>query len=162
VSATLSGSYRGWMENDTLKRTREIINEHPFVAGLSPRALDRLSAYAHRALLRPGHRLFVEGGRADRFWLLGDGEVELSLTTADGSVSIDRLGDGDVLGWSWLFPPYRWHFDAVAVRPTQVVEFNGTGVRRLCDDDPEIGYQLFHRFLDVVVRRMQATRMRLT
>jgi CRP/FNR family cyclic AMP-dependent transcriptional regulator len=150
------------MENDTTKWTREILGEHPFVAGLSPRALDRLSVFAHRAVFRPGRRLFVEGGHADRFWLLGEGEVELSLTTAEGPTVIDRLGGGDVLGWSWLFPPYRWHFDATAVRLTQVVEFNGPGVRRLCDEDVEVGYELFHRFLDIVVRRMQATRTRLS
>lgn len=149
------------MEHGTQKWTRELLDEHPFLAGLSRRALDRLSAYAHRGLLRPGHQLFVEGGRADRFWLLGDGEVELFLTARGRRVTIDRLGDGDVLGWSWLFPPYRWHFDAVVLRRTPVVELNGPGVRRLCDEDREVGYELTHRFLDVVVRRMQATRLRL-
>jgi len=150
------------MENDTLKWTREVLDEHPFVTGLSPRALDRLSAYAHRAVLRAGQPLFNEGGRADRFWLLGEGEVELSLTVNDRRMLIDLIGNGDVLGWSWLFPPFRWHFDAVATRLTHVVEFNGPGVRRLCEDDREVGYELNHRFLDIVVRRLQATRTRLT
>jgi CRP-like cAMP-binding protein len=150
------------MKNDTMKWTREILGEHPFVAGLSKSSLDRLSAYAHRGVFRPGQQLFVEGGAADRFWLLGDGEVELSLTVGGRAVFIDRLGDGDVLGWSWLFPPYRWHFDAVAVRQTSVIECDGPGVRRLCEVDREVGYELTHRFLDIVVRRLQATRMRLT
>jgi CRP-like cAMP-binding protein len=150
------------MENETMKRTREILDVHPFVAGLSKRALDRLSAYAHRAVFRPGQQLFAEGGSADRFWLLGDGEVELSLTVGGRRVFIDRLGDGDVLGWSWLFPPYRWHFDAMATGQTSVVECDGPGVRRLCEQDREVGYELTHRFLDIVVRRLQATRMRLT
>jgi CRP-like cAMP-binding protein len=145
-----------------MKRTRELLDEHPFIAGLSPRGLNRLSAYGHRGMFRAGQQVFAEGGNADRFWLLRDGEVELSLATGSRRVPIDRLGDGDVLGWSWLFSPYRWHFDAVAVRDTHVVGFDAAGVRRLCDEDTEVGYELFYRFLEVVVRRMQATRMRLT
>src|SRR5262245_11787111 len=102
------------MSNDTLKWTREVLDDHPFVAGLPARTLDRLGPDAHRAPFRPGQGLFTEGGRAERFWLLGEGEVELTLTTGTGRVFIDQLGDGEVLGWSWLFPPYRWHYDALA------------------------------------------------
>jgi hypothetical protein len=76
-------------------------------------------------------------------------------------VVVETLGPGAVLGWSWLFPPYQWHFDAYAVETTFAVRMDGFGVRRLCDADHELGYQLIRRFMQVAVDRLQKTRMRL-
>jgi CRP-like cAMP-binding protein len=78
-----------------------------------------------------------------------------------GDVVVETLGPGAVLGWSWLFEPYRWHFGAVAVEETLTVEMDGAGVRRLCEQDPALGYELTRRFMAVVVHRLQANRMRL-
>jgi CRP-like cAMP-binding protein len=75
-------------------------------------------------------------------------------------VVVDTLGPGAVLGWSWLFPPYRWHFGAVAVETSLTVEVDGPGIRELCVQDPQLGYELTGRFLQIVVRRLQATRTR--
>ena len=74
---------------------------------------------------------------------------------------METLGPHAVLGWSWLFPPYRWHFSASAVETTLAVELDGPGVRDLCARDHELGYELMRRFVEVVVQRMQATRVRL-
>jgi CRP/FNR family cyclic AMP-dependent transcriptional regulator len=73
----------------------------------------------------------------------------------------DSLGPGTVLGWSWLFPPYRWHLGATAMEPTLTIVFDAAGVRRLCEQEPAIGYELHRRFMAVVVDRLQATRLRL-
>src|SRR5690606_9532416 len=145
-----------------MNTTRELIDAHPFLAGLDFSARQRLAGTAHRIHFLPGSAIFAEGGRADRFWLIQDGRVRLELHLAGtGPVIIETLASGDVLGWSWLFPPYRWQFGATAVDPTLAVEMDGAAVRRLCEHDPALGYQLMQRFMRVVVHRLQATRFRL-
>jgi CRP-like cAMP-binding protein len=140
----------------------ELIAGHPFLEGLAPSQTARLSTWASQAHFRASTRIFSEGGRADRFWLLISGHVQLDSAAPGGRrMVVESLGPGAVLGWSWLFPPHEWHFGAVAVAPTQTVEFDGPGVRRLCDADPELGYVLTRRFCHVVIDRLQATRVRL-
>jgi CRP/FNR family transcriptional regulator, cyclic AMP receptor protein len=78
-----------------------------------------------------------------------------------GPVIIETLSRGDVIGWSWLFPPYQWLLGAVTMQPTQAFELNGRAVRRMCAADPVLGHELTRRFIAVVVRRLQATRVRL-
>ena len=142
---------------------QDLLAAHPFLKGLTDHQLARLSTWAHRSPFHAGARVFTEGGHADRFWLIRDGLVRLEATVpGQGEVEIETLGPDTVLGWSWLFPPFRWHFGAIAVEPTLTVELNGPGVRRLCDGDPALGYDLTTRFMRVVVERLQATRLRLT
>jgi CRP-like cAMP-binding protein len=76
-------------------------------------------------------------------------------------VVIEKLGADTVLGWSWLFPPYRWQFGALAVEQTEAIEFDADGVRRLVAEDAELGRELTTRFMGVVVDRLQASRARL-
>jgi CRP-like cAMP-binding protein len=142
--------------------TYDLLAEHPFLAGMGPGQLERLAPWGNRWLFHEGARVFSEGGRAERFWLIRDGEVRLD-TRVPGrdDVVVETLGPGAVLGWSWLFPPYRWHLGATAVQRTLTVEMDGPGVRRLCAEDPGIGYELYRRFMEVVVDRLQATRLRL-
>ena len=140
----------------------DLISTHPFLTGLPPAALEHLSVWARRTPIRAGTALFSEGGKAEKFWLIRDGHVQLDLyVPGPGSVVVESLTGGTVLGWSWLFPPYRWQFSATAVAPTLTVEFDGNGVRRLCEQDPALGYELMQRFTRVVIGRLQATRMRL-
>jgi CRP/FNR family cyclic AMP-dependent transcriptional regulator len=139
-----------------------LLTEQPFFAGMRPIHLERLSFYARRGVFRPGARVFNEGGHADRFWVIREGRVELD-THVPGrpDTVVEALGPGSVLGWSWLFAPYTWHFGAVATEPTLTIDLDAAGVRRLCEHDPEIGYELTTRFMAVVVERLQATRTRL-
>lgn len=142
--------------------TYELLSGHPFLAGMPREHLERLAPWGHRTLFPAGARVFSEGGRAERFWLIRSGRIALDTHVPDrGDVVVDTLGPGAVLGWSWLFPPYRWHLGATAVEPTLTVEMDGPGVLRLCADEPEIGYELYRRFIEVVVDRLQATRTRL-
>ncbi len=140
----------------------DMLAAQPFLKGLTDRQLERLSLWSKRAMFHAGSRVFREGGRADRFWLIKQGQVALDTQLPGrGRVIVETLGPGSVLGWSWLFPPYRWHFGAVAVETTFAVELDGPGVRELCASDLAIGYELTSRFMQVVVDRLQATRMRL-
>jgi len=140
----------------------DLISSHPFLNGLAPDALARLSTWARRVQFHVGTCIFAEGGEADRFWLILEGHVKLDAhVPGRGSVVIESLGSGAVLGWSWMFSPHVWQFGATAVEPTVTVEFDGAAVRRLCDDDSTVGYALTSRFMQVVVDRLQATRIRL-
>lgn len=142
--------------------TADLIAEQHFFAGIRPIHLERLSYYAKRSIFRPGTRIFNEGGRAERFWIIREGLVQLDTRIPDGrDVVVETLGPGAVLGWSWMFPPYTWHFGALAVEPTLTLEFDARGVQRLSEGDSELGYELARRFIAIVVERMQATRVRL-
>jgi CRP-like cAMP-binding protein len=142
--------------------TYELLSAQPFLSGLTPGQLDRLSYWARKTTFHAGTRLFEEGGRADRFWLLREGHVALGTAVPGrGTVIVETLGPQAVLGWSWLFPPYRWHFSAAAIETTLAVELDGSGLRELCERDHDLGYELMRRFLGVVVDRMQTTRVRL-
>jgi CRP/FNR family transcriptional regulator, cyclic AMP receptor protein len=146
----------------SLTTAQDLLAAHPFLGGVADERLARLSTWARRSPFHAGARVFSEGGHADRFWLIRDGKVRLSAEVPGrGDVEIEILGPHTVLGWSWLFPPYRWHFGAVAVEPTLTVELDAVGVRRLCDADPALGYDLTQRFMRVLVERLQATRARM-
>ncbi|MGE5827725.1 MAG: Crp/Fnr family transcriptional regulator [Micromonosporaceae bacterium] len=139
-----------------------LVADHPFLDGIEPSALARLTEQARPVEFPAGTRLFTEGGPAHSFWLLVDGHIALDTQVPGrGAVVVESLGRGAVVGWSWLFPPHEWHFGATAVQATSAVEFDGREVRRLCDADPALGYELVRRFIRVVIDRLQCTRIRL-
>jgi CRP/FNR family transcriptional regulator, cyclic AMP receptor protein len=141
----------------------DLLAEQPFFAGMRPAHLEHLSSYACRSVFRDGAHIFNEGGRANRCWIIRDGSVELSTRLPDRpDIVIDTLGRGAVLGWSWMFPPHTWQFSAVAVEPTLTIEFKGPDLLRLCEGEPELGYEVTRRLMAVVVQRLQTTRARLT
>ncbi|MGI5240146.1 cyclic nucleotide-binding domain-containing protein [Dactylosporangium sp. CA-139066] len=142
--------------------TYDMLLTHPFLAGLPAGDVELLSRWASPAPFSAGMRIFEENDRADRFWLIRDGCVHLDIRVPGrGDAVIETIGAGTVLGWSWMFPPYRWHFGAVAVDPVRSIAIDGAAVRALCDADTGFGYELTKRFMAVVVERMQATRIRL-
>ena len=135
---------------------------HPFLRGMSPEHVVILSRCSMIADFEPGHWIFREGDPANRFYLIHRGAVALeSAKTGQEPVIIQTLGAGDVLGWSWLFPPYTWHFDARAVDRTQATFFYGTQLREECDQDHALGHELMKRTAAVVIERLQAARRQL-
>ena len=145
-----------------METARDLLAAQPFLAGLTGRQLDKLSYWSRRQVFRAGARVFEEGGRADRFWLLKDGRVALDTEVPGrGGVVVESLGPGAVLGWSWLFPPYRWHFGARAIGTLQATAFDAEQLRVLADQDPRLGYLLTRQLLSVVLDRLQSTRARL-
>ena len=140
----------------------DALAEQPFFEGFSDRELERLSRCARRSMFHPGTRLFDEGGRADRFWLIQRGAVRLYVTVPGrGDVAVETLTPQAVLGWSWLFGPHRWRFGGVAGTPVRAIEFDGRLVRTLGAVDPSMGYELTRRFAGLVVDRLEATQARL-
>jgi CRP/FNR family transcriptional regulator, cyclic AMP receptor protein len=135
---------------------------HQFIRGMPAEYITALSGAARHVTVPARHRLFDEGGTADRFWLIEAGRVALDFhVPGHGTVIIEAVGRGDVIGWSWLYSPFQWRLGAVAMQPVQAFEVDGRAVREMCAADPGFGYELTRRFLTVVVDRLQATRSRL-
>ncbi len=134
----------------------------PFLIDLSTAHIRLLADCAMRSEFKAGQVIFRKGETANRFYLITRGKVALESSTGDCVVKIDEVGAGDLLGWSWIFPPYIWHFDARAIEPTTAIFFYGTILREYCEADPALGYELFKRMSEVMMRRLQAARVRLT
>jgi CRP-like cAMP-binding protein len=139
-----------------------IVADSPVFAGLAPDQLELIAGCARNVRFATGERLFREGDGADTFYLLRRGRVALTLRDpARGELVIETIEQGDVVGWSWLFPPYRWHFDAAVVENVAAVAFDGACLREKCDTDHELGYELMRRFAAVIIDRLQHARVRL-
>ncbi len=134
----------------------------PYLAGLSPEYIDLLADCAVHVYASAGEQIFSEDGSADSFFLIYHGKVAIEVDVpGPGVITIETLDAGDVLGWSWLFPPYRWHFDARAVELTRMIEINGACLRAKIEEDHEFGYQLMRRFAQTIIDRLQSTRLQL-
>jgi CRP/FNR family transcriptional regulator, cyclic AMP receptor protein len=140
----------------------EQIAAHPFLRGMKAEHLKVLAECALPAEFKEGELIFREGDPANRFYLVQEGRVALRARVEERSpVQIQVIGAGDVLGWSWLFPPYYWHFDARALEPVKAIFFYGTWLREYSEQDHDLGYELMKRMAEVVIRRLQATRQQL-
>jgi len=144
-------------------RTLEpILAEHPFFAGLDKRHLEVLTGCASNVVFQEGHIIFREGEEANTFYLIREGKVALEIHAAGmGTITIQTLNSGDILGWSWLVPPYRWHFDARAIEATRAIAMDGECLRHKCEQDHDLGYELLKRFAEIITQRLQATRLQL-
>jgi len=141
---------------------QNLLASQPFLHGLPEPHVARLTVCARSVKVASRHRLFEEGGTADRFWLIQAGQVALdTMVPGRGRVIVEELGRGDVVGLSWLFPPFRWGFGAITTQPLQAFAFDGKAIAAECDQDPEFGREMLQRFLRVTLHRLQATRNRL-
>ena len=135
---------------------------HRFLRGMPRDQLGVLAGTACDVRFPARHRLFEDGGNATRFWLIQSGHVSLDLhVPGEGPVVIETIGMGELLGWSWLFPPYKWAFGAVAVTAAEAFEFDASAVRERCAARSELGYEFNQRVTRVLARRLHATRIRL-
>lgn len=140
----------------------EAIARQRLFAGLGTDDLAAIAACAHHEVFPAGSVLFREGQRADKFFVLMGGRVALSSHLPDrGAVVLETLGAGDVVGWSWLFRPREWHFDAAALDDVESVVIDAPKLLAACEAEPRLGWELLQRFGEVMHRRLQATRMRL-
>jgi CRP/FNR family cyclic AMP-dependent transcriptional regulator len=140
----------------------DLIADSPVFAGLAPGQLELVAGCARNQHADPGALMFREGSPADRFFLIRSGGVALEIPApGHGVLVIETLHAGDVAGWSWLFPPYRWQFDGRVTEPARLVAFDAVCLRGKCEADHELGYQLMRRFAATAIERLQATRLQL-
>ncbi len=145
-----------------MKTLDQLISDSPVFAGLAPSHLELIAGCAVNERFAAGSYLFHEGRPADRFYLIREGSIALEVSVpGHGSHVLETLAEGEVVGWSWLFEPYRWQFDGRAVSATGVIAFDGVCLRGKCDSDHELGYELMRRFAASMLARLQATRLQL-
>jgi CRP/FNR family cyclic AMP-dependent transcriptional regulator len=145
-----------------MKTIEDLIAEHAFFRGCDAAAIAFVAGCGRNVHFQAGTRLMSEGESADAFYLLRSGRVALGYFDPDrGDLVVETLQGGDVLGWSWLFAPYRWHFDVDALEAVSAVAFDAPCLRGKCEADPRLGYELTRRFSRVMLDRLQATRLRL-
>jgi len=160
VSTNIPATAKG--ESSAVKAIESVIAEHPFLRDFTPAHLRLLADSAMRMRYEAGELIFREGEPANRFYLIEQGRVSLESPRRDQApVAVQVIGPGDVLGWSWPFPPYYWHFDARALEPTTAIFFYGTRLREQCEQDHDFGFEMMKRMTQVVIRRLQATRKQL-
>jgi CRP/FNR family transcriptional regulator, cyclic AMP receptor protein len=137
-----------------------ILTNHLFFRGIDPAYLKILDGCAAHATFTAGEFIFHQGEEAKRFYLTRQGKVALELSSPPRKATfLETLGEGDILGSSWLFPPYRWHWDARAVAATSTNAFNAVCLRAVCEDDHNLGFELMKRFSAIALRRLQEARL---
>jgi CRP/FNR family cyclic AMP-dependent transcriptional regulator len=145
-----------------VKTLDAVIAESPVFAGLTQEQLEFIAGCAQNVHFDAGEKIAKRGDAADAFYLIRIGEVALDVDVPNRQpVRIDTVEPGQVLGWSWLIPPYQWNYDVTATELVRAVSFDGACIRDKCASDTELGFSLLMRFSQVIVGRLQATRLRL-
>lgn len=139
----------------------QLLSEHRVFRNLGPQYIKLLAEVAMLKDFSAGEVIFREGDPANRFYIVLDGEVAIESVEGDKTVTVQTVGPDEVLGWSWLFPPFYWHFDARATKPTRAIFFYGTWIRENCERDHDFGYEMLTRFVPIVIERLQASRRKL-
>ena len=138
------------------------VGSHPLFEGMKRHHIKVLTDCAMAKNFAVGDYLFRQGDFANRFYLIERGALVLEALNGEGrAVTVEEVGADRLVGWSWLFPPYLWHFDARALEPTTTLFFYGTILREACAKDPSLGFELFKRMSQVMAERLQAARERL-
>lgn len=135
----------------------EILKQSNFFSGLGDRHIEWLARHASDKNFENGKLLARQGDRADQFFLVTEGELVVEVPALTGpSLTITRLGPGDIFGWSWLIEPYKWHFNGRAEESSRVLEFDGAAIMKHCQSDSSFGYELLRRFSGLMGVRLAA------
>jgi CRP/FNR family transcriptional regulator, cyclic AMP receptor protein len=144
---------------ETLER---ILAEHPFFRGLETPHLQLVVGCASNVRFNAGEFILREGEEANEFYLIRHGKVALEVfVPSRGPLTIQTIREGEVLGFSWLIPPYRWRFDAQALELTRAIALDGKCLRTKCEEDHDLGYEFLKRFAHIIEQRLQSTRLQL-
>lgn len=144
------------------RRLGTLLEEHPFFKDLPPNEIEFIAGCGKNVVFNEGQYLFREGEAADQFFIIRHGRVALEIFIPErGPLVTETVGEGDVLGWAWLFPPYRWSSDARALATVRAVALDGACLRAKCEEDLRLGYELMRRFAQIIMLRLHSTRVRL-
>jgi CRP-like cAMP-binding protein len=146
-----------------IENLRRVLEEHAFFQGMKPEFLELLAGCAKNVVFHADETLFREGDPADEFYLIREGRVGLHLEGPGSPISIQTCGDGDGVGWSWLVgpPPHQWHYTARAVKDVRAIAIDGVCLRKKCEQNYELGYEVLRRVAEVMAERLGATRLQL-
>jgi CRP-like cAMP-binding protein len=147
------------VETHTLEK---LVREHPFLEGLPDHHVSVMQSCARNMRFAPGEFVLREGEPADSLFLIRAGRVAIEAHAPDrGAICVGTVGEGEALGWSWIVPPYRWHFDARATEITRALALDGACLRKQFEGDHDLGYGILKRFVEVIEKRLTWTRMQL-
>ncbi len=139
-----------------------LLLEHPLFEGMADEHRDLIAGCAANAVFEAGRYVYRQGGPADRFYLIRHGSVALEVHVPGREPFIvETLREGDVLGWGWILPPFRLNFDARALQLMRAVSIDAACLRGKMDEDHELGYQLYRRFMPVIADRLAASRLQI-
>ncbi len=139
-----------------------IVLAHPFFAGFERELGPVVSGCARNHRFTPGQYLAREGDPANEFFLIRHGKVALEIVAPGQQPMVFATeGEGEIVGTSWLLPPYRWRYDARAVELTRAVGMNAQCLRDKCEADPRLGYELMKRVVPIIVGRLDDTRLQM-
>jgi CRP-like cAMP-binding protein len=145
-----------------MRTIEQLLDEMPALGALLPEHRSVIAGCARNQVFAAEEYLLREGEPADVFYVIREGAVALeTFVPHRGPVTVQSLHDGDLLGWSWLVPPYRVAFDARALATTHALAFDGACLRGKCERDPALGYDLLKLFAGVIIQRLQGTRVQL-
>lgn len=140
----------------------DYLSAHAFFSGMDNSFVRFLSGSATELQITKGGVLFQYGKPADKFYLVRKGQVSIQVPAIMGpTLDIQTLGEGQILGWSWLIPPYRWNFQARALEDSDLLEFDGSAILTRCEEDPKFGYDVFKRFATLMSERLDAARQKM-
>ena len=145
-----------------MRTIEQLLAETAIFDGMAEEHLALIAGCAQNKSFLGGQYLMREGDPADSFYVIRAGRVAMEIYVPQrGPVAIETIDEGDLLGWSWLVPPYRCHLDARALGTVHAISFDAACLRGKSDEDPVLGYELMRRFIPVIVERLQATRVRM-
>ncbi|HTT21845.1 MAG TPA: cyclic nucleotide-binding domain-containing protein [Candidatus Sulfotelmatobacter sp.] len=144
---------------ETLER---VIAEHPFLADLDSSFTRLMVGCAKNVRFNRNDYIFREGDPANEFYLIREGKVAVEVLPAQGKpIIVATLGEGEILGWSWLLPPYEWKLNARALDNVRAISLDGKCLRTKCEDNHDLGYEVLKRFARIIEQRLEATRLQL-
>ncbi|MCB9832095.1 MAG: cyclic nucleotide-binding domain-containing protein [Planctomycetes bacterium] len=147
------------MEDMTIEK---LLGSHDFFDGMKAEDLALVAGCGSNVVYQPGELIARQGTAADFFLAIRHGRVAVEIyVPSSGALRLETVSENSVVGWSWLFEPYRWHFDIRALELTRAVRFDGHCLRKKCDDDPVLGYDFMKRFAAVAARRLEAARLQI-
>lgn len=139
-----------------------VVREHPFFQDLPDKHLEFITGCAKNVQFPQHHSIFHEGDPANEFYFIREGLVAVELLIPHrGATTVQTVSEGEILGWSWVSPPYRWHFDARTLERTRALVFDAKCLRTKCEEDHDLGYEMLKRFVSVISERLDATRLQL-
>ena len=145
-----------------IRKIETLLKEHPFFQDMRQEYIDSLAGCASNVRFKARETVFQQDEKANHFYILESGKIAIDLSTPGrGVLTIETLGEGQVLGWSWLFPPYEWQYGARAVEDTKAIAMDARCLRGKCETDPALGYDLMKRFSAIMARRMQRARLQM-
>lgn len=140
---------------------RDLLATETVFGDLDAGHLDLLAGCARNEVFDAGALLAREDAPADRFFVVRHGRLAVEIHASGGPLVVDTAGPGELIGWSWLFPPYRWTTDVRALEQARVVAIDGSCLRDKCDAEPAFGYRMMRRFAQVMIEQLDGTRLRL-